>query len=545
MKGEDRMNRNRTRALFLMLIILSTLGLTMLSSQTLITKGSPGLTITASPTSQVYFLRQKPTISGTITLDGSPATNLVIAVEVTSPSQNTPISYRTIQLGTPNQAWWQANITDLFIQDMSSNPIDTIKIGSKLQVGMTVQNIMGNTITAYVTATIYDANMVPIEALKGSCTLGPLQAATFKWGEDGEIQIPTSATSGAAQIIGCVYSQEPRNEGKPYCPEDVYYYQISKTQTGLLGIPQLPVPPPQNTPGAYTISYTLPTDPIPGTYSVYLLGQASPTQVMFTTTAFNVQSSTGIPPQASFAYWPTSPTVNTTTNFDASSSTPEGYGDYIKEYDWNFGDGTPDYITTGNPADPTASHTFVESKTYIVTLNVTNSENLWCITSKPVNVGLGYGPTANFTWFPANPVINDTVTFNASTSTPGQNSQLVNYTWSFSDGTGSYTVTTPTTTHIFTQPGNYTVALTVLDNLGRTSSTSALVQVQNATVKLYDPCHDGKIDGNDLILVAWCFGSWATQPPPSRYNPACDFMGTGTINGDDLILVARHFGEDP
>lgn len=505
-----------------------------------VTQSLSGLTITAKTDQQNYLLRQKATINGSIMLGGSPATDLVVAVEVNNPSPYGPHSFRTLQVGNPNQLWL-VNITSIYIQDANSNPIDTIKAGSKMQVGMTVYNTQSTEITIFATTTVYDSNMVSIETNFWASIMDPQQTVTSKF----LMQIPSSACSGQALIIGCVYSDEPASGGKAYCPERAFYYCISRTESGLFGITQPPPPSPQTTPGIYADPIRLPPDPRPGTYSVYVLGQASPTTVSSATTTFNVQSTNGIPPQASFAYWPPSPTANRTVSFDASSSTPEGYGDYIARYEWDFGDGTPRVIKTGIPADPTTSHVFTQAIQYIVTLNVTNSEGLWCTTSKPIVIGLGYGPTANFTWTPQTGVINSTITFDASNSAPGDYGTLVNYMWNFSDGTGLFNVSTPQTTHSWLQSGSYTVTLTVTDDLSRTASTFATIQIQNATAKIYDLNSDGKIDGKDLGIVAWAFGSAPGPPPIGNWNPIADVNNDGKVDGKDLGLVAAVFGQDP
>lgn len=341
-------------------------------------------------------------------------------------------------------------------------------------------------------------------------------------------------------IIGCVYNGEPASGGIAYCPETVYYYYLSRTQTGLLNITQPSQPPPQSTPGAYTDPIRLPTNPRLGTYSVYVLGQSAPTTISSATTSFTVQSITGIPPQASFDYYPPNPVANITISFDASSTSAGGFNDIITKYDWNFGDGSPHYITTGNPAVPTASHTFTQAIQYVVTLNVTNNEGLWCTTSKPITVSLGYGPTANFTYSPTYVIINQTETFDASQSTPGSLGTIVNYTWAFSDGTPAYNVSTPLTTHQFGLPGNYTATLTVIDSFSRTASAFTTVQVQNATNAQFDVNHDGKIDGKDIAIVALVFG---TTPASPNWNPNADVNHDLKIDGKDIALVALHFGQ--
>jgi len=528
-------HKKNVYALILMLsmVAIPMLGLTNLSES--MPQILAVLAITAKTDQQTYLQRQKATVSGNVTVGGSAASDFVVAVEVNSPPPYGHYSFRTIRVGNPTGPWL-VNISSIYLQDTSNNPIDTIKAGSRMQVGMTVYNIQSTAIAIFATTTVYDANMVALATNYWTSTVDPLQTVGSKY----QAQIPSWAISGQAVIIGCVYSNEPSSGGIAYCPEIAYYYYLSRTQTGLLGITQPSQPPPQSTPGAYTDSIRLPTNPRPGTYSVYVLGQSSPSTISSATTNFTVQSTTGIPPQASFAYWPSNPSINNPVSFDASSSTPEGYNDIITKYEWDFGDGTPHYITTGNPADPTASHVFTQAIKYTVTLNVTDNEGLWCTTSKPITIGLGYGPTANFTYSPTYVIINQTETFDASNSTPGDYSTLTNYIWNFSDGTGIFNVTTSQTTHSFTQPGNYTVMLTVVDSVNRNASTSALVQVINATNGIYDVNHDGKIDGKDIALVGLVFGSVPASP---NWNPNADVNHDNKIDGKDIALVSLHFGE--
>jgi hypothetical protein len=540
-RRKDRMKyKKNVYTLLLTLPILAIVLFGLANPSKLVTQGSPGLTITARTDQQSYTLRQKATVSGNVTVDGSPATDFVVAVEVNSPSPYGPYFFRTLQIGDPTGPWL-VNITSIYLQDMSSQPIDTIKAGSLMQVGMTVYNTQSSTLMIFAATTVYDANMVSVGTNFWTSSMDPLQSVSQKF----MLQIPKWACSGRALIIGCVYSNEPKSGGIVYCPERAFYYCISRTQSGLFGITQPPPPPPQTAPGVYADPIRLPPDPRPGTYSVYVLGQSSPSSKSSATTTFNVQSTTGVPPQASFVYWPLNPSINRVVSFDASSSTPEGYNDVITRYEWDFGDGTQKYVTTGNPADPTASHVYTQATQYIVTLNVTDSEALWCTTSKPITIGLGYGPTANFTWAPETGMLNQSITFDASNSRPGDYSTLVNYMWNFSDGTGIFNVSTPQTTHIFAQPGNYTVMLAVLDSVNRTASTSATVQIQNATIKIYDLNNDGKIDGKDLGIIAWAFGSAAGPPPIGNWNPIADVNLDGKVDGKDLALIAAVFGLDP
>lgn len=56
----------------------------------------------------------------------------------------------------------------------------------------------------------------------------------------------------------------------------------------------------------------------------------------------------------------------------------------------------------------------------------------------------------------------------------------------------------------------------------------------------YDLNFDGKIDIDDLTIVALAFGSFPGHP---RWNPSADVNKDGIVDITDLVLVATRFGE--
>ncbi|GAJ24110.1 unnamed protein product, partial [marine sediment metagenome] len=95
-------------------------------------------------------------------------------------------------------------------------------------------------------------------------------------------------------------------------------------------------------------------------------------------------------------------------------------------------------------------------------------------TTTPVN----QPPTAAFTYSPTEPNPDETVSFDASTSSDPDGT-IVSYDWSFGDeatGTGE------TTTHPYSEAGDYTVTLTVTDDDGAINSTSKTVTVVSLPV---------------------------------------------------------------
>jgi len=113
------------------------------------------------------------------------------------------------------------------------------------------------------------------------------------------------------------------------------------------------------------------------------------------------------------------------------------------------------------------SQTFNET----VTLQYYSFERLW-ITGFITVVPL-VPPTASFTYAPSAPLVNESVTFNASTSFDSDGS-IVSWDWAFGDGSsGSGEVVT----HAYAAAGTYNVTLTVTDDDSLTNSVLKTVTV--------------------------------------------------------------------
>lgn len=94
-------------------------------------------------------------------------------------------------------------------------------------------------------------------------------------------------------------------------------------------------------------------------------------------------------------------------------------------------------------------------------------------------VGLILPPVASFTFLPESPIVNESVTFNASASYD-QDGGIVSYKWDFGDGNITF-VSFPTITHVYTFDGTFTVNLTVTDNDGLTDSDVKSIKVSTQT----------------------------------------------------------------
>src|SRR5581483_11551803 len=105
-------------------------------------------------------------------------------------------------------------------------------------------------------------------------------------------------------------------------------------------------------------------------------------------------------------------------------------------------------------------------------------------TAQTVTVGNPPAPTANFTFSPIAPVVNDSIVFDASSSTTAQGQTITNLAWNFGDntpiiscpGAGSC-VGTRIISHSYSVAGSFVVNLVVTDSAGRIGSHFTTVNV--------------------------------------------------------------------
>lgn len=157
--------------------------------------------------------------------------------------------------------------------------------------------------------------------------------------------------------------------------------------------------------------------------------------------------------------------VETATLDGTASYDPDGT---ITSYQWTIG--TKPIATTG-----TITYNFTIGTT-TVTLTVTDDKGATSSNECIVIVEANKIPTASITYSPANPVVNETVNFDASSSSD-PDGKIVSYDWNFGDGATSTGVTV---THVYSAAATYNVTLTVTDDGGLTGSNTAIVSVSEA-----------------------------------------------------------------
>ena len=198
-----------------------------------------------------------------------------------------------------------------------------------------------------------------------------------------------------------------------------------------------------------------------GTYNVTLTVTNDRGLTASTTRVVTVGAGSG--PTAVFVFSPTPVVANVETFFDASASRPAP-GHTIVSYSWNWGDGDP--ISTRST--PLEAHDFGAAGTYIVVLTVTDEAGQQGTTTQSVSVTSG-APTAVFTTLVTNAATH-TIQADGSGSTASGSATIVTYTFTWGDGTTT-TGSNPVQSHTYAATNTYPVRLTVVDSLGRTSSS--------------------------------------------------------------------------
>ena len=144
--------------------------------------------------------------------------------------------------------------------------------------------------------------------------------------------------------------------------------------------------------------------------------------------------------------------------------------------------------------------------------------------------GENHPPIASFTCTPESPLVNETITFNASAS-HDPDGTIVYYEWEFGDGNVTKT-REEIITHSYSEAGGYEVILAVTDDEVATNSTERTVMVGWGDLN-----SDGEIDMTDLYLLLNHVGNH------SDYEWIADVNCDGVVNMGDVILLLNHVGD--
>jgi PKD repeat protein len=175
-------------------------------------------------------------------------------------------------------------------------------------------------------------------------------------------------------------------------------------------------------------------------------------------------------PAASLSVTPAAGVIPLAVTADASNSTDtDATG--IATYTFDFGDGT----LVGPQSAPSAGHLYPAAGTFAVMVTVTDAAGLSGRASASVIVDAP--PVAAVTLSPVSGNAPLPVRIDASISKDTDVSPIASYTFDFGDGAIAGPQPGPTLAHTYLVPGVHTVAVTVTDSAGLSSTATAVLTV--------------------------------------------------------------------
>ena len=312
---------------------------------------------------------------------------------------------------------------------------------------------------------------------------------------------------------------------------------------------------PPNPPGVALVSYTAPAAPpngatgtcngLPGTCVTIIVtptdtpvhsgfGTMAPQTITIRLVPLGVILPPPTTPTPCITMSPASPAANVSVQFTAGtlvSGVCTTATSDILAFDWSFGDG-------GTASGRIVTHTFATANIFVVTLTETNDRGIAASATQQVTIGAANLPEPEFSTSPGTPGVNDTVFFNASSSTPGAGHTIVSYSWDFGDGSTGSGVTT---THQYAAVGTFTVVLTVRDEAGQSFTKSHQVTINSGAptasftfAVINAPAHRMGFDGSGstaqgsatITSYQWTFGDTTSG---SGQTITHDYPATGTF----------------
>lgn len=171
-------------------------------------------------------------------------------------------------------------------------------------------------------------------------------------------------------------------------------------------------------------------------------------------------------PTGDFAASPSPAAVNESVTLDAAKAVDDDGS--ITSYDWDIdGDGT--FERTGEVTNVS----WVDAGTKNVSLRVTDNDGAVNTTTAAVQVTYPPTPVADV---PKTVVVDQNVTFRGGNSSD-RDGTVESYTWNHEKGSFSTTKSGENATFSYAASGNYTVELTVRDDVGYTNSTTETIEV--------------------------------------------------------------------
>jgi hypothetical protein len=488
-------------------------------------------------------------IFGNLTFNDDPVTeNGLVGLQVNSTSE--PILLRTVSVG-PYTLDPIVEVTSVISCDYYLNPKSSFDRGAEAYFYVVARNNDVISHTALITASIFEGANRPLP-ITSTYKIDNMIAGSYASARFGPVIIPLWATGGPSKVYANVFSDWPKNHGFPYSPEKSATFTIKE-----LEYEGFTHPPSSGTWGimgtnSYNLTLRLSPETSPGLYRVHASASLGLWND-YSTCTFTVPSGP-YPPKASYDYIPRPEAwIGVNMTFDGSESVAVGYGDTIKQYKWNFGDGTPIQVKT----TPKIYKIYAVPNTYTVTLNVTDNEGKWNTTSKQIPVlaekkDIAVTMLDGLTEIYSDWIVNVTITVK---NLGGPNPATFNLRLLYNDtliGTRNVVNLQPwpygIVTHVFTWNTSglatyvsYIQKAEVDILVGETNTTNNVrTLIISKVKKMGDVTGDKKVNIFDVVSVTSAYGSRPGQP---NWNVQADLVRDNVINIYDVVAVTSRYGQ--
>lgn len=487
------------------------------------------------------------TIFGNLTFQGNPVEeNGLVGLQIVD-ATGSPVVVRVLNVG-PYTTSPRVSILSVTPCDFYLNPKNSFERGEEAYFYVVAKNNDVVPLSVLMVATIVEGLNRPLSFPSSvKLTVNPGAQVGYRF---GPIIIKTWASSGEAKVYANVFSDWPEKQGVPYCPEKSASFKIIGLEDDCpSGSGSSSSQSSSN--NSYRLAMRLSPEASSGLNSIH----ASACYRSFS--AYSVGYFTVLggpyPPKAYFEYIPYPESwVGATMTFDASMSVALGHGDQITSYKWDFGDGTIVERTT-----PRITKVYNSAGTYLVKLNVTDSEGLWNVTTKQITVlnqkrDIAITQLESLTEIYSDWIVNVTITIK---NLGGPNPETFNVKLSYNEtliqtrlisnlppwpnGVISITITwnttglTPYVRYILKAEAD------ILEGETNTGNNVRTILI-NKVKMLGDVNGDKKINIYDIVSVASIYKS---KPGDPKWNVQADLKRDNKIDIYDVVIACTRYGK--
>lgn len=228
----------------------------------------PNLQITLKTDKETYDPGQTVLIQGNLTLDSTPVSNGLVALEVDN-SKGVYI-IRTLRTGSSPPQNWNIEIISVIPCDWKGNPKSSFQRGTTAYFNITIKS--SDTINRIVAISM---NLYYLPSMTPFIAFFPITGYNLYPGDTKSLilpagEIPSNAPTGNAIIYAGIYTKPPKDGGTAYSEEKSATFTITAAGGGTQTTETISSSYASNTEGTFTCNFKLPnTNAILGQYTIY------------------------------------------------------------------------------------------------------------------------------------------------------------------------------------------------------------------------------------------------------------------------------------